>query len=88
MKEQTNNQLAKWMKIAIEICILLFAVGIAWATLRGTVKENCKDIEKHDTRITHVEEKVSDVKSDIAEIKVTQTHIGEGIKEIKARLPK
>ncbi len=88
MKDTTENQITKVMKIAIEISILLFAVGIAWATLRGTVKENSKDIEKHDTRIGHVEKEVSGVKSDIREIMNEQKHIGTGIKEIKERLPK
>lgn len=87
MKEQTNNQLARWMKIGIEIGVLLFAVGIAWATLRGSVKGNTDRIEKHDFRITASAESLSEVKSDIREIKVEQKFISQGIKEIKEKLP-
>jgi len=86
MKEQTNNQITRWMKIGIEISIILFAVGIAWATLRGSVKENTKDIDKHDTRIKRVEQTNAEVKADIREIKVEQKHISKGIEEIKESL--
>jgi len=86
MKEQTNNQITRWMKITIEISIIIFAVGIAWTTLRGTVKQNTASIDKHSTRIEAVEEEVSDTQADIREIKVEQKYISKGIEEIKESL--
>lgn len=79
MTVEKNNSIIKFGKVVIEVGVLLFAVAIAWATLRGTVKENTKDIEKHDVRITHTESDVTDVKSDIRVIR----YILEGKSKIK-----
>lgn len=87
MKEQTQNQ-GRFVKVFLEIAIILFAVGLAWATMKGTVIRNTKDIEKHDGRITYVEKEVSDVKADIREIKTSQKFVLEGIKEIKESIKK
>jgi len=86
MKEQTNNQITRWMKIAIEVGILLFAVALAWSTIRGDVAVNTKDIGKHDIRIATFEKEHTNVKADIREIKVMQRVIGGDIKEIKESL--
>ncbi|KKL84110.1 hypothetical protein LCGC14_1968020 [marine sediment metagenome] len=86
MKEQTDKQLTHWMKIAIEVGIILFAVGVAWTTLRGVTERNTKDIVKHDQRLTHVERNQSEVNADIREIRVKQKYISKGIDEIKEKL--
>lgn len=81
-----QSQIARWMKIVIEVGIILFAIGIAWATLRGSVKQNNENIKNHTVRISSVEEGVSDVKSDIREIRVEQKYISKGIDEIKEKI--
>ena len=86
MSEKTQNQVVKWSKIVIEISILLLAVGIAWATLRGSVDENTSDIEQHDTRIKTVEKQQSEFKADMREFKVEQKYIRQGVDEIKESL--
>ncbi len=88
MNEKTNGTITKWMKIAIEVGILLFAVAVAWSTLRGRVTQNYNNIEKHDKRIVCVESDITSVKSDIREINVRQEYISEGIDEIKDKILK
>ena len=40
MTEKMNNSAAKWLRIAVEIGLGLFAVGAAWATLNGRIGQN------------------------------------------------
>ena len=86
MNSQKLNGIGRWLKIAIEVSILLFAVGIAWATLRGEVKDNIADIQKSEVRMTACEEDVSEVKADIREIRVEQKYISKGIDQIVKKL--
>ena len=86
-KTQLSNQASKWIIIMLEIGILLFSVGLAWATVYNDVEQNANNVEKHDKRITCVQKEIYDVKSDIREIKTSQKYISDGIKEIKDRLP-
>ena len=81
-----NNQIGRMIKIAIEIGILLFAVGIAWATLGGKVVTNTKDILVHKERILKTEERIYSVQGDIREIKIFQGIILKEIKAVKEKL--
>ena len=85
---KSNVQQNKLIKILIEIGILLFAVGIAWATLGGRVGNNTEKVGKHEVRIKVVEGNISTIKSDIRDINTKQTFIVDGIKEIKESLKK
>ena len=85
MNEKTNNKISNSIKIAVEVGILLFAVAIAWATLRGDVENNAGNIETNTTKLTKhsekfdvIQEKSGNVKADIREIKTI----------LKERLPK
>ena len=83
-----NGTLTKWLKIAIEVGILLFAVGIAWSTLRVKVETNTKDIVKHDKRIYAAEQDIDGVNGNIIEIKTMQKVTLDNIREIKEELKK
>lgn len=81
-----HKQIAYSVKIIIEIGILLFAVAVAWSTLKGRVDFNTTAIEKQDVRIATTEKGLFDVRSDIREIKIEQKYISQGIDEIKKEL--
>lgn len=93
MTTEKSNNIVRFGKVALEIGILLFAVGIAWATLKGKVDTNkygingnYKKIEAHDIELKTVKIEMSEIKADIREIKVGQRYISKGIDEIKARI--
>lgn len=86
MPEKNNQRDFKNLRIVIEIIGVALAIGIAWATLRGSVNNNMTVIEKHEARIRQCESTDMEVKSDIREIKVEQKYISKGIEEIKEKL--
>ena len=79
-----NN--GRWIKVIVEIIIVLFAVAAAWATLRRDVRDNCTHINKHDTKITAMEKGQAEIKGDIRVIRTEQKYISEGIDDIKDKL--
>lgn len=82
-----NNKVnGKHIRIVLEVVILFFAVAVAWATLRGDVKDNVNHISNHNERITTVEQSLPEIKGDIRVILTEQKHISKGIEEIKESL--
>ena len=84
---QKTNGVVKFGKIVLEIAIILFAVGLAWATLQNKVSNNAENLNKHDIRIAACEKARETVTADIREIKTVQKikleQISKDIQEIK-----
>jgi len=81
-----HTQTVKWLKIAIEVGVILFAIAIAWGTLRGRVSRNTEEIIKHDMLITAIDREQTAIKTDLRGITVSQEFTLKGIEEIKERL--
>lgn len=81
-----NNAVSSWIRIVVQIGILLIAVGIAWATLNGDVKQNTKQGDIAAKRMSVIEEGFSVIKSDIRESKIRQEYIIKSVDEIKEEL--
>lgn len=93
MTATEKNNVVRFCKVALEIGVILFAVGIAWATLKGKVDTNkhdivinCSILEDHESEIRISRQEIGEVKSDIREIKVEQRYISSGIDEIKGKM--
>ena len=87
-KEAIQKHTSFGFKLLIELVVIIFAVGIAWATLSGDVKRNKEVVDevKTDQKIT--DQKVSGIEGDIKSINTEIKGIGENIKEIKESVKK
>lgn len=86
MSSEIQDRIVKLGGAFIYAIVLVFAIAIAWQSLRGDVKSNSSAIDKHGERIERVEVEQTAFKADIREIKVEQKYISSGITEIKKRL--
>jgi len=75
-------------KLLIELVVIIFAVGIAWATLSGDVKRNKEVVDEVKVEQKATNEKVSGIEGDIKSINTEIKGIGEDIKEIKESVKK
>lgn len=51
-----NGQPPAWVKILITVVTMVFAVGVAWATIKSSVRANCGAIERNTESIEALEE--------------------------------
>lgn len=79
-KLMAKNNNMKWLKILITLGCLLFAVAIAYATLKIEVKHNKTAIVEHEQKIAIVEKATIEQRADIKYIK-------ESVKRIEDKLP-
>jgi len=86
MESKKQESVAKWMRIVLEVAIILFAAAVAWATLKTDVTRNKEDILRHENSIKMNTRGLNEVKADIREIKVEQRYISQGIDEIKKEI--
>ncbi len=87
-KEAIQKHSGFGFKLLIELVVIIFAVGIAWATMRGDVKRNKEVVNevKVNQKVDH--DTISDIKGDIKSIKTELKGIGEIITEIKESVKK
>ena len=87
-KEAIQKHSGFGFKLLIELVVIIFAVGIAWATMRGDVKRNKEVVNevKVNQKVDH--DTISDIKGDIKSIKTELKGIGENITEIKESVKK
>ena len=83
IQEKQDSGTSKWLKIAIEVGIILFAVGLAWATLSNDVGDNEEDIKENKIKIEKVVDVQTAIVSDIRAIRLEQKHIADDVREIK-----
>ncbi len=87
-KEAIQKHSSFGFKLLIELVVIIFAVGVAWATLRGDVVRNTDDIVKAEAAQTKDHDAISEVQGDIKSINTKIGMIDENIKEIKESVKK
>jgi len=75
-------------KLLIELVVIIFAVGIAWATLSGDVKRNKEVVDEVKVDQKATDQKVSSIQGDIKSINTKIGTIDDNIKEIKESVKK
>jgi len=87
-KELVQKHSVFGFKLLIELVVIIFAVGIAWATLSGDVKRNKEVVDEVKTDQKVIDQKVSSIEGDIKSINTKIGTIDENIKEIKESVKK
>ena len=85
-KNRENNRFTLSVRLIIEVGILLFATGIAWATLNGNVSRNSNEIVGLKKKANAYEEAVFEIKADIRVICIEQGHINTAISKIEEKI--
>lgn len=93
MTATEKNNVVRFGKVALEIGIILFAVGIAWATLngrvdtnKGKIDTNSQTLKDHAVELRLDRDEMGVIKVEIREINVKQEYILDGIDEIKEKM--
>lgn len=81
-----GQQPPAWVKILITVVTMVFAVGVAWATIKSSVRANCSAIERNTESIESLEESDKEIIREMNETDVLLRGIQTDIEWIRATM--
>ena len=87
-KEAIQKHSGFGFKLLVELIVIVSAVSVAWATLRGDVVRNKEVVNEVKINLKTTDGKVSGIEGDIKSINTKIGTIDENIKEIKESVKK